>query len=74
MDDAVVIDDECHHPGIALMCRPRDQSNPPTIAVDDVAGRTAGRVCALAGQHLEIVPMIGGSAALRGSNDRDSQA
>jgi len=31
MDDAVVIDDEGHHPGIALMCRPRDQSNPPII-------------------------------------------
>ena len=55
---------------------PATRSVEPTdhLAVDDVAGRTAGRVCALAGQHLEIVPMIGGSAALRGSNDRDSQA
>jgi hypothetical protein len=37
-----MIDDKGHHPGIAVMCRPRGQSEPTDhLAADDVVGRTA---------------------------------
>jgi hypothetical protein len=62
-----MIDDKGHDPGIAVMCRPRGQSETTDhLAADDVVGRTARRVSALADQHLEIVPVIGDSAARLG--------
>src|SRR6516164_1372475 len=66
VDHAIVIDDERHHAGIAPTRRPGNQpeaANHP--AVDNEIGGTPRRVRALAGQELEVIPVIGGGL-LRG--------
>ena len=56
---ALLVDDERHYAGLAVLRRPRYQREAGNhVTIDNIVVPAAGRVAALAGENLEVISVV----------------